>query len=729
MLKLTKTGIGLLTRQYRSVLKKCFLINAGLFFALAPSAADATEVTDIFATLQQKSPHNIVWTGYSTTGTEGYDAATNKGTIKIAVDGGDYYFNYIYNTPTGYTETSLPVTEFTAENVQNKVFEQITTDINSGVIRLSSNTDSDIPVISDFIGNIASDGIAKGSSIWLESAAIGDIKGNFIGNYINATSAQAEGGAIDVDTFITTGKQAKVGKIEGIFIGNHAIANGNGISAGGAVWSQSGSIIEDIHADFIGNYTLNTAGGQASGGAIFNNRSNEYGNIIHNIYDSTFTSNYAKSESGSASGGAIYNTGTIGISAKNTDTVFRDNKTIVGSSTSYNDIDNTGTLHLNAASGRAIDFGGSITGTGTINLGNGYEGAATGGYYTFHNGVKKQYMNLYNGADVRLRGMYQEDESYTTGILKNTTTTITGTGNIISSIDNNANSGANDTQYHQSNDLGALTFNSGANLILRFDVNATGSGDLFTASSVTGAIANSIIVDRIRVYDNTTQQSVNIRFVDANLKDYINLATNVVEDTYYKDIYTVLYSKGTDGGYVTLTKNSTPHYNLVGFLSQDATGTSYTLDSDEYVYKSIGSMAGTGNTKTVNAGDYTIYGEDKSGVTVSAGQTLNINGGVWDGFVSNSNEQGGITVSGKASFNDVKFVNNSSIYGAAIYNKGGNISTITGEFLNNTGGVVKNIHSGSLITSIDGNFQNNSTFGDSYYGGAIDNNSTIGSIR
>ena len=31
MLKLTKTGIGLLTKQYRSVLKKCLLLNLGLF--------------------------------------------------------------------------------------------------------------------------------------------------------------------------------------------------------------------------------------------------------------------------------------------------------------------------------------------------------------------------------------------------------------------------------------------------------------------------------------------------------------------------------------------------------------------------------------------------------------------------------------------------------------------------------------------------------------------------
>ena len=34
MLKLTKTGIGLLTKQYRSVLRKCLLLNLGLFSSL-----------------------------------------------------------------------------------------------------------------------------------------------------------------------------------------------------------------------------------------------------------------------------------------------------------------------------------------------------------------------------------------------------------------------------------------------------------------------------------------------------------------------------------------------------------------------------------------------------------------------------------------------------------------------------------------------------------------------
>ena len=41
MLKLTKTGIGLLTRQYRSVLKKCWLINLGIFAFLYSKGVEA----------------------------------------------------------------------------------------------------------------------------------------------------------------------------------------------------------------------------------------------------------------------------------------------------------------------------------------------------------------------------------------------------------------------------------------------------------------------------------------------------------------------------------------------------------------------------------------------------------------------------------------------------------------------------------------------------------------
>ena len=44
MLKLTKTGIGLLTKQYRSVLRKCFLLNLGLtvFVTITPKIANSS---------------------------------------------------------------------------------------------------------------------------------------------------------------------------------------------------------------------------------------------------------------------------------------------------------------------------------------------------------------------------------------------------------------------------------------------------------------------------------------------------------------------------------------------------------------------------------------------------------------------------------------------------------------------------------------------------------------
>ena len=44
MLKLTRTGLGLLTRQYRSVLRKCWLINVGLWQTVGDAVSKAVSV-------------------------------------------------------------------------------------------------------------------------------------------------------------------------------------------------------------------------------------------------------------------------------------------------------------------------------------------------------------------------------------------------------------------------------------------------------------------------------------------------------------------------------------------------------------------------------------------------------------------------------------------------------------------------------------------------------------
>ena len=102
-MRLTRTAIGLLTAQYRSVLKKCFLINVGLYALLAPAAslttATAVAVTAMPKTAEASIVDNIM--GMLKTGNESWSHSgsseqevtfnestkTATGTVGI-VDGG-----------------------------------------------------------------------------------------------------------------------------------------------------------------------------------------------------------------------------------------------------------------------------------------------------------------------------------------------------------------------------------------------------------------------------------------------------------------------------------------------------------------------------------------------------------------------------------------------------------------------------------------------------------------
>ena len=171
--------------------------------------------------------------------------------------------------------------------------------------------------------------MALGGAIYNEGQ-IGDITGDFIGNYVSAQREMAAGGAI--------GNAGKIGDITGDFIGNYVSAQGE--TLGGAIYNNKKQI-GDIKGDFIGNYASgemaaggaignagkrggikgdfigNYASGEmAAGGAIYNAGfwSGYYGeeNVGGNIASITgdFIGNYASGQE--ALGGAIYNTGTIG---------------------------------------------------------------------------------------------------------------------------------------------------------------------------------------------------------------------------------------------------------------------------------------------------------------------------------------------------------------------------------------------------------------------------------
>ena len=150
----------------------------------------------------------------------------------------------------------------------------------------------------DFVElNVTTSSSSNGGAIYNYEGTIGDITGDFIGNYVSASSSRyfAYGGAIY--------NAGTIDDITGDFIGNYASSTGT-YAHGGAIYNYYGTI-DDITGDFIGNYASST-NYSAYGGAIYNYRGS-IGDITGN-----FIGNYASSTDSSAQGGAIYNSGTIG---------------------------------------------------------------------------------------------------------------------------------------------------------------------------------------------------------------------------------------------------------------------------------------------------------------------------------------------------------------------------------------------------------------------------------
>ena len=619
---------------------------------------------------------------------------------------GDAYGGALYNAGT--------ITEITDANFTGNYAESTGSDAHGGGIY---NTGTITSINADFTDNYAQGNAARGGGIRNEGT-IGNITGDFTGNYTYGTKVL--GGASNINK-----NGATIDNITGNFTGNYAKSSGTGVAQGGAIYNsktitnlygdfsnnyatstsevaQGGAVynyangtINNITGSFIGNYAQATSG-TAKGGAVYN-----YANGTINNITGSFIGNYTKSTSGSAQGGAIWNSGTMGIVANGSDTIFKGNKTISGSTTAYNDIYNSGTIHLNAASGNSISFGGTIEGSsGTININNGYNSSATGGDYIFYNTVSGNTMNLYDGANVKLRYTNQADGTTTHGAINLNGFTSTGANNILDTID-----GATADNYS----LGATTLN--ADTKLRINSNFSGTADNISATSFSGS--GKFLIDRVDIWNSGTTYTA--RVADGVLKSHVAMASNYkVFQGYYKNNYNVTYDPST--GYLTFVDNGTRNYNLIGFLSQDASSTSYTLDSDEGG-GGIGAMAGSNNTKTVNAGNYIISGLHDAGVTVDSGQTLNINGGIWDGFYKNTS-YGGVfqNTYGTLNINNATFTNNYGLsHGGILFNDGNSTTTINNStFINNTSGFG---YGGALF--------NRENAGTTYHGTMTVNNSTF----
>ena len=294
----TAGAIKILVRRYKSVLKKCFLINMGVFtLGLVGTAANAAPVINI-------DPDELSTQDSTTFEQSGSSAAdfvfdnsekTGSGTIEVKIpDDADtsqsdiQYYTYNYAVPGGYTQSNR--VSAVSSDLTNKYFYAISNGGNGGAIANSKKNAANITA--DFIQNHITSGFGGGAIS--NDGTLGTVTGMFIGNHASV-SGDVYGGAI----------RSKAGSIGGFvadFIGNHTSSSGS--SAYGGV-ANNDVTIGSFTGNFIGNYAQGAKG--AYGGVIRNK-----GTI--NSITGNFVSNHATATNSNvnAHGGAIFNAGTLG---------------------------------------------------------------------------------------------------------------------------------------------------------------------------------------------------------------------------------------------------------------------------------------------------------------------------------------------------------------------------------------------------------------------------------
>ena len=516
------------------------------------------------------------------------------------VDGGA-----IYNTGT--------VSSLTADFIGNNVY------YGGGAI-YNSNTANIGNIVGDFIGNSSASSSSEscGGAIF-NAGNISSVTGNFISN-----SSSYSGGAVNNIGSISAlnadfiGNSSNFGggailntgtisTITGDFVGNSAQQQGGAIYNGG----PSADIVS-INGDFIGNSVSSSV--SASGGAVYN-----YNDAVN--ISGTFTGNSAKTTSGTfgAYGGAIFN----GLVSSNSVVYNADSKITLGDTVfKDNFVDNNGVVTPN-----------SIYNAGIITIKNGATVTINDGYNTFK--------------DI--------NDSSKVGQLKVGTSENSG-----AVLNLNVNNG-----IIQTDNLGAVT-NNGA-IYWALDANlSTGDVDRVVVSS----ISNNIIINAINVLADAEGSSKEITLTGSyySISDTIN--NNITYGTGVTNEYTVSYA----GGKLTFNKVvPTVFTSLAEAVSATEPAIrTYDLSGNETVTADLGALGGTGAKLTVDGGEnkYSVSGGSHKGITVASGQTLelkNLSG--FGGFASADANGGAVNNAGSIEIGDgISFEGNSAVAGGAIYN-------------------------------------------------------------
>lgn len=370
------------------------------------------------------------------------------------------------------------------------------------------------------------------------NASIGNITGNFIGNY--ASGEYAYGGAIS--------NRGNIDNITGDFIGNYAVGSGEYAEAAGGAIANSYGEIKNITGNFIGNNVQSE--GLAVGGAISNEDLigewyYDEGKLVSGtgIVNSSFYGNYAKAdgENALAAGGAIMTFTDLNIVAKDGYTsVFSGNYTEVNGERDDNAI--------YAGYGSTINF--EMKNGGKFVMADNIRGDAAPQDASLERiTVLESYKVNITGDNIDNTAFYMLNDMYDADLTVGQTTLNT----------------VNDSIHTY--DVNNFTLSNNTKMVVDVDL-ANETMDRFTSNGY-GEHNGDLIVSGMNLLSDSKSDSAEIYFAEQGLKDNVLNGTGELPDKYqtaYTPIYkyNVNYDNRADGGYFVFNRgglNSSDSFN------------------------------------------------------------------------------------------------------------------------------------------------------------------------
>ena len=329
-MKYTRNALGLLNAQYRSVLKKCLLINLGLFaLGAGVSTASAVTLSPTLDSLKEQAKDISPDVSYTLTKLDSGETLP-EGAAKVTINKETYYFTPSSDKDLLQTLAGTSAGIITSEGGTPKSISFDVSKLPASVFSYAEGTENDYNFVVQEAGQdgnitkkyykvvLNTDNMHTSPNISWEKVGA-DKKGDAGVVAVNLPNEKTEyyKYTIDISKYVSNGRldnlTGNVGsKTEKVLFKDLNQISDSSAADGGAIHNSSNGGYS-IYADFIDNYTK-SGNSDAEGGAIYNSKNGTIGTITGN-----FIGNYVSSSSSYddnyAFGGAIYNgySGTIGV--------------------------------------------------------------------------------------------------------------------------------------------------------------------------------------------------------------------------------------------------------------------------------------------------------------------------------------------------------------------------------------------------------------------------------